>query len=70
MYGRQRWPTGLELVFALDLEDVEEVGGGGVDLDQVLVVFGGWIGQVGDLELIGALCEMYQLESPTHTVVF
>lgn len=45
------------LVFALDLEDVEEVGGGGVDLDEVLIVLWCGIGDVDDLELLGALCK-------------
>lgn len=43
------------LVFALDLEDVEEVGASGVDLDQVFVCGGGWSWDFGDLELKGAL---------------
>ena len=43
------------LVFALDLENVKEVGGGGVDLDQVLIVLGRRVRQLGDLELLGAL---------------
>lgn len=32
--------TRLALVFALDLQDVEEVGGGGVDLDEIVIVLG------------------------------
>lgn len=41
----------LVLVFALDLEDIEEVCAGGVDLDEVFV--GGWGGgwDLGDCEV-------------------
>jgi hypothetical protein len=38
--------TRLVLVFALELEDVEEVGGGGVNLNEVVVVLGDGIRQV------------------------
>lgn len=47
--------TRLVLVFPLDLEDVEEVCGRGVDLDDILVVLGHRVREVGDLELLGAL---------------
>lgn len=47
--------TRLVLVFALALEDVEEVGGGGVDLDEVLVGLGHGVWDVGDSELRGVL---------------
>jgi hypothetical protein len=42
-----RWVrTRLVLVFALDLEDVEKVGGRGVHLDQILVRSGDGIREV------------------------
>ncbi len=47
--------TRLMLIFALYLEDIKEVGGGGVNLDQVLIVLWCGIGEVNDLELIRAL---------------
>ncbi len=47
---------GLVLVLAGDLEQVEEVGGGGVDGDEVLRGGGGGIGEGGDPEVKGALC--------------
>lgn len=47
--------TRLALVFALDLQDVEEVGCGGVDLDEVVIALGDGIREVLDLELAGAL---------------
>lgn len=43
------------LVFPLDLENIKKVGGSGVDFDNVLRVFRLQVGQVNDLELIGAL---------------
>lgn len=43
------------LVFAADLEEVEEVGCGGVDGDYVFVGFGGWVGEVGYSEVVWAL---------------
>lgn len=46
---------GLVLVFAADLEEVEEVGRGGVDRDQVLGGGGVRIGEAGDGELVGPL---------------
>lgn len=46
VYLRCKSLTRLVLVFALDLENVKEVGGGGVDLDEIGVVFGGGIGEV------------------------
>ncbi len=45
------------LVFALDLENIEKVGRGGVHLDCVLGVFILEVGQVDDLELLGALTQ-------------
>ena len=47
--------TRLVLVFSLDLEDVEEICGGGMDLDEVLVWLGDGVGELCDLELAGAL---------------
>lgn len=47
--------TRLVLVFSLHLENVEEVGGGRVHLDDILVVLGGRIGQLSDFELARAL---------------
>ena len=38
------------LVFTLNLEDVEEIEGGGVDGDEVLRGGGNWGGDSGDLE--------------------
>lgn len=43
------------LVFSSDLEQVEEVGRGGVDGDQILRGFGVGSGQVEDLEVFWAL---------------
>ena len=43
--------TWLGLVFALDLEDIKEVGGDSVDLYQVLVGLGNWVGELYDFEL-------------------
>jgi hypothetical protein len=52
-----RWEkhTRLELVFALDLQDIEEVGGGSVDFNEVLVRARGRVWEVRHLELMGAL---------------
>ena len=46
---------GLVLVFATDLEEVEEVGCGGVDGDEVFVGLWGWAGEGGYFEVVGAL---------------
>ena len=46
---------GLVLVFAADLEEVEEVGCGGVDGDEVFVWLWGWVGEGGYFEVVGAL---------------
>jgi hypothetical protein len=43
------------LVFAADLEQVKEVGGRGVDGDEVFVGFGDGRGEVEDFEVFGAL---------------
>lgn len=43
------------MVFAADLEEVEEVGCRGVDGDCVLVGGGGGVGEGGDGEFVGAL---------------
>lgn len=55
---REEKRTWLMLIFALDLEDVEEVGGSSVDLDEVLIGFGGRVGKVRHLELLGRLMVM------------
>lgn len=47
--------TRLVLVFALDLENVEEVGGGSVDLDDIFIWFRPGIGKVRHLELVRSL---------------
>jgi len=47
----------LVLVFALDLQDIEEVLGGGVVGDEVFVGFRGGVGEGGDFELVGGLFE-------------
>lgn len=47
----------LVLVFASDLQDVEEVLGGGVVGDEVLGRFGGGVGEGGDFKLVGGLFE-------------
>jgi hypothetical protein len=44
------------LIFPADLEQVEEVGRGGVDGDEVFGGFGGGRGEVEDDEVFGALC--------------
>jgi len=46
---------GLVLVFTTDLKKVEEIGGGGVDGDEIFrgSASGGW--KAGDGELVGAL---------------
>lgn len=51
--GGQR--TRLVLVFALDLQNVKKVGGGGMDLDQVLAGLGLGVGQIRDFEVSRAL---------------
>ena len=43
------------LVFSADLEQVEEVGGGGVDGDEVACWGGGKGGEGGDGEVLGSL---------------
>lgn len=45
----------LVLVFVLDLEDVEEVGGCCVDLDEVFVWFGDWVRDFSDFEFCWVL---------------
>lgn len=45
----------MVLVFALDLEDVEEVGGCRVDLDEVFVWLRDWVRDLSDFELRRAL---------------
>lgn len=57
------WERRLVLVFALDLEDVEEVCAGGVDFNEVFVFCWGGCGQVGYFEVKGALFS-YQLGVP------
>ena len=42
------------LVFAADLEEVEEVGATGVDLDKIFVWMGGGGGEIRDEEVEGA----------------
>ena len=46
------------LVFAPDLEQVEEVCGGGVDGDEVFVGFWGGRGEVEDFEVFGTLISL------------
>jgi hypothetical protein len=43
------------LVFAADLEQVKEVGGRGVDGDEVFIGFGDGREEVEDFEVLGAL---------------
>lgn len=43
------------MVFATDLEQVEEVCGSGVNGDQVLVWFRRWVRQISDLEILRTL---------------
>lgn len=43
------------LVFAADLEEVEEVCDSGVDVDGILLGCGDWVGEVGYFEFVGAL---------------
>ena len=50
--------TGLALVAALDLENVEKVGRRGVDLDEILVILGSRVRQLRDLEVRRALCNV------------
>ena len=45
----------LYLVFPADLEQVEEVGGGGVDLDEVLMWLRLRVGEVADLKVLRTL---------------
>lgn len=47
--------TRLVLVFALDLENVKEIGRSGVNLNQIFIWFGCGIGELGDFELVGRL---------------
>jgi len=53
----------LVLVFALNLQDIEKVGRRGVDLDQILVIPGHRIWQIGDLELFGSLDIFFDLNA-------
>lgn len=43
--GKGEGETSYMLIFAADLEEVEEVGCCCVDLDEVLVGLGGWVGE-------------------------
>jgi hypothetical protein len=43
------------LVFSANLEEIEEIGGRGVDGNEVLVRFGGRCGQLDDFEILGPL---------------
>jgi hypothetical protein len=43
------------LVFASDLEEVEEISCGCVDGDQVLVWIGNWVGERGNGEIVWTL---------------
>lgn len=52
LHARQPWQGWLVLVFALDLENVEEVGAARADLDQVFVRVRGGRGNCGDGELL------------------
>jgi len=45
----------LVLVFAADLEQIEEVGCRGMDREEVLVRLGGWCGEIDDLEFFWSL---------------
>jgi hypothetical protein len=47
--------TWLMLIFALDLENVEEIGGSSMDLDDIFVWFRPGIWEVRHLELVGSL---------------
>lgn len=49
--GREEELTWLVLVLSLNLQDIEKVGCRGVHLDEILVVFGDRIGQIGYYEL-------------------
>jgi len=53
--GEREKRTRLVLVLALHLQDVEEVGRRGLDLDEVFVGLGRRVGQVNDLEIRRAL---------------
>lgn len=53
--SRELGPTRLVLVLPLDLENIEKVGGGGVDGNEVLVRRGLDVGQRLNDELVGAL---------------
>jgi hypothetical protein len=44
------------LVFAADLEQIEEVGGRGMDRDKVFIRLRSWRGEIDDLELFWPLC--------------
>jgi hypothetical protein len=52
------WEGRLVLVFALYLEDVEEVCACGVDFDEIFVCCWGGGGQVGYFEVEGALVSL------------
>lgn len=49
--GREEELTWLVLVLSLNLQDIEKVGRRGVHLDEILVVFGDRISQIGYDEL-------------------
>jgi hypothetical protein len=50
------------LVFAGDLKEIEEICCSRMDLDQILIWLGDWIGERGDLELFGALCVLRDVD--------
>ena len=49
------------LVFALNLEQVEEIGAGGVDFNQVIIRGRTGSGKIGDGEVKGSLYIVYSV---------
>jgi len=48
----------------LGLEEVEEVGPTGTDINEVFIFLRNWIWQFGDCEVVGALDVLLDLDAP------
>jgi hypothetical protein len=59
--------TRLVLVFALNLQDIKEVGRRGVDLDEVLVKGRLGVRELRHPELVGSLETSVDIKSMRHT---
>jgi hypothetical protein len=56
--------TGLMLVFSLDLQNIKEVCGGSVDLNDIFVALRLGVREVGHGELLGALKPVVSMPYP------